>query len=95
MIEGEITIHVDGRTVVGGPGTFVNMPKGSTHDFRNETHQLVKMLILVAPGGMEQMFWETGAPIEAPQEPIPPLSAEEKARIGAAAPRYGIELRKP
>src|SRR3954447_1165794 len=52
VIEGEVTIHVDGRSVTATPGSFVNMPVGSIHWFRNETDRTAKLLILAAPGGL-------------------------------------------
>ena len=93
VIEGEVTIHVDGEEAVARPGSFVNMPKGSVHWFRNESNQTAKMLILVAPGGMEQMFRETGTTVSDPSAPIPPFDDAEKQRILRVGPKYGIELK--
>ncbi|MEM7625391.1 MAG: cupin domain-containing protein [Planctomycetota bacterium] len=95
VIEGELTIHVDGREVTAGPGAFVNMPKGFTHWFRNNTDHPAKLLVIVAPGGMEAMFRETGKPASDDNGPIPALSKDEIQRIGETAPRYGIEIVGP
>jgi quercetin dioxygenase-like cupin family protein len=95
VIEGEVTIYADGRRVVATPGAFVNMPAGGTHWFRNEGDRPAKMLVLVAPGGMEGLFKETGRPVTDPSAPIPPLGDEEKKRILVAAPKFGIEILPP
>ena len=95
VIEGVVTVYVEGQPVEAGPGAFVHLPRGTQHWFRNESDRDAKMLILVAPGGMEAMFQETGTPVSDPSAPIPPMSAEEKARLGEVAPRYGIELQLP
>ena len=95
MIEGEVTIHVDGRNVTATAGSFVNMPVGSTHWFRNETDRTAKLLILVAPGGLEAFFKKVGKPVNDPQDPIPPLDEEMKGRILAVAPEFGIEMKVP
>lgn len=95
IIEGQVTVHVDGEVVIAGPGSFVNMPKGSQHWFRNDTDRPAKMLVLVAPGGMEAMFHETGTPVVDVNAPIPSLSAEEKQRIVEASPKFGIEIQAP
>jgi quercetin dioxygenase-like cupin family protein len=95
VIEGEVTIYADGRRVVATPGAFVNMPAGNTHWFRNEGDRPAKMLVLVAPGGMEGLFRETGQPATDPSAPIPPLGDDEKKRILAVAPKFGIEILPP
>ena len=51
------------------------------------------MLILLASGGMKQMFHETGVAVTNPADPIPPFVEEEKQRIIEATPKYGIELK--
>lgn len=93
VIDGEIAVYVDGRRVVAGAGAFVNMPVGSTHWFHNEGDQPARMLIIVAPGGMEGLFRQTGRAVVDPASPIPPLGYEEKRRIAAAAPTFGIEVK--
>lgn len=94
VVEGEVVVYAGDRRVVATPGSFVNMPVGTPHWFRNESDRPAKMLILVAPGGMEGMFRETGTPAAA-AGPIPPLGAAEKQRIGEVAARYGIDILAP
>ena len=65
VLEGEITIHVDNERIVATAGMFANMPVGSLHSFRNESDRPARMLISVAPAGLEQMFLETGQPLPA------------------------------
>lgn len=95
VLEGNVTVYAEGREIEAERGSFVHMPRGSKHWFRNNTDCNAKMLILVAPGGMEGMFQETGAPVTDLNAPIPHLSDEEKQRILQAAPKYGIEIQKP
>ena len=95
VIAGEVMVYAEGEAIKATPGAFVQMPKGSKHWFRNETDQNAKMLVLVAPGGMEGLFESTGSPVVDAKGPIPPLSDDEKKRIGAAAPGFGIELFHP
>jgi len=83
----------DGRRVVAGAGAFVNMPVGSTHWFRNEGNRPARMLVIVAPGGMEGLFRQTGRAVADRASPIPPLGDDEKRRIAAAAPTFGIEVK--
>lgn len=95
LIDGQVTVYVDGQTILATPGSFINMPKGSVHWFRNESNRPAKMLVLVAPGGMEAFFQKTGQVVQDPADPIPPITDEEKARIVRHAPEFGIELKMP
>jgi hypothetical protein len=71
------------------------MPVGSTHWFRNESDRPAKMLILVAPGGMEAMFRKMGTPISDPAGPIPGPSDLEIQTLLAMVSKFGIELDEP
>jgi hypothetical protein len=42
---------------------FFTMPIGLTHSFKNESGKPAKMLITVAPAGLENMFFEVGVPL--------------------------------
>ena len=95
VLAGEVTFFADGERHVAGPGTFLNLPKGSLHAFKNEGDRPAEMLILVAPGGLEQMFAETGVPVAGPTSTPPPVTQEEINRLLAVAPRYGIEIHLP
>ena len=56
VLEGTVTFWSDDREISAGPGTFVNVPRGALHNFRNETDQMARMLIWFAPAGIEEMF---------------------------------------
>src|ERR1700677_3488306 len=63
ILEGEITFQASEECFVAGAGTFANMPVGSLHCFRNASDKPARMLISVAPAGLEQMFLEVGQPL--------------------------------
>ncbi len=63
ILEGEITFQIGEDRVVATAGTFANMPVGTPHSFKNESSQAAKMLISVAPAGLEEMFFEFGVPL--------------------------------
>ncbi len=50
------------------------------------------MLIFVAPAGLEKMFFETGQPWDSEQGQLPEPGPEEKGKLAAIAPNFGIEL---
>lgn len=93
VLEGEITFVADGRKVVARKGTFLNVPRGVVHSFKNETDADARMLLIVAPAGMEKMFEETGTSVTAPSARPSPPTPEEMAKMASVAPRYGIEIR--
>ena len=92
VLEGEVTFRVEERTVEAGPGTFLNLPPGVRHTFSNESAGLARMLIMVAPAGLEKMFQETGSPLDGTASTLPPVTPEDINKILAAAPRYGITI---
>ena len=95
VLDGEITFTVNGERVVATAGTFVNMPTGTTHSFKNESDRPAKMLISVAPAGLERMFFEVGVPLDEGTTTALPTTNEKVDRLLAAAPRYGVEIRLP
>ena len=95
VLEGEITFTVNGEKVVATAGTFANMPVGTPHNFRNESNKPAKMLISVAPAGLEGMFFEVGVPLAEGATTAAPPSKEEIERLLAVAPKYGIEILPP
>ena len=95
ILEGEITFEIGEERLVATPGTFANMPVGTPHSFKNESGRPAKMLISVAPAGLEQMFFECGVPLAEGATTALPPTREEIERLLAVAPRYGVEIRLP
>ena len=95
ILEGEITFTVNGEKIVATAGMFANVPVGTPHSFKNESDRPAKMLISVAPAGLENMFMEVGVPLtEGATTALPPMK-EEIEKLLTVAPRYGIEIRVP
>ena len=95
ILEGEITFQLDGERVVATAGMFANMPVGTPHSFKNESSELAKMLISVAPAGLEEMFFEFGVPLPEGSTSALPPTKDEIEKLLKIAPRYGIEIRVP
>ena len=88
-------MFIGDQRLTAGAGTFANMPVGTPHSFKNEGTQTARMLISVAPAGLEQMFFEVGVPLAEGATTAPPPKKEEIDKLLAVAPRYGIEIRLP
>lgn len=95
VLEGEITFRLNDEAIVAGPHTFLNMPIGSVHSFKNESDQPARMLITVAPAGLEKMFLEVGKVLTSPDQQPQPPTAEEIQKLLEVAPKYGVEIRLP
>jgi uncharacterized RmlC-like cupin family protein len=93
ILEGEITLQIGDERIAATAGMFANMPVGTPHSFKNESGNPAKMLISIAPAGLEQMFFEFGVPIpQGATTALPPTKAEID-KLLAIAPKYGIEVR--
>jgi mannose-6-phosphate isomerase-like protein (cupin superfamily) len=95
VLEGEITFTINDERVVATAGTFANMPVGTPHSFKNESGKPARMLISVAPAGLERMFFEFGVPLPQGASTAAPPTKEEIEKLLAIAPNYGIEIRLP
>ena len=54
ILSGEITFRLPDGDVVARPGTFVLIPPGVEHGFRNDTAEPAQILNLHAPGGFDR-----------------------------------------
>jgi mannose-6-phosphate isomerase-like protein (cupin superfamily) len=95
ILEGEITLFIGDRRLIVSAGMFANMPVGTPHSFKNESGKPARMLISVAPAGLEQMFFEVGVPLPEGSTTALPPTKEEIEKMLAVAPKYGIEIRLP
>jgi mannose-6-phosphate isomerase-like protein (cupin superfamily) len=55
VLDGRVTFYVGNEIYVADPGTFIYLPHGVPHSYTFET-DVVRMLSLVAPGGLEAHF---------------------------------------
>ena len=54
ILEGELTFVLDGEDVAAPAGTFVLVPPGVEHGFRNDTSEAVRILNIHAPAGFDR-----------------------------------------
>lgn len=95
ILEGEITFQIGEERVVATAGMFANMPVGTPHSFKNESSQPAKMIISIAPAGLEEMFFEFGVPLPEGSTSALPPTKDEIEKLLKTAPKYGIEIRVP
>ena len=95
IIEGEVTFQIGEQRLVATAGTFANMPVGLPHAFKNEGDQPARMLITVAPAGLETMFLECGVSVPEGTTTTSPPTKEELERFLTTAPNFGIKILSP
>src|SRR5262249_14545196 len=95
ILEGEVTFTINGERVVATAGMFANMPVGTPHSFKNKSDKPAKMLISVAPAGLEQMFFEVGVPLAEGATTASPPTKDEIEKLLAVAPKHRLEIKLP
>ncbi|MFO1095215.1 MAG: quercetin 2,3-dioxygenase [Planctomycetaceae bacterium] len=95
VLDGEVTFQVDNQRVVAKVGMFASVPIGCPHSFRNESGHPARMLITVAPAGLDDFFLEVGRPLPPNSVAAPPPTADDITRLVEVAPRYGITILPP
>ena len=91
FIENTLRLDRDGQPTDAPAGTVVHIPRGTRHGLMNAGTAQARVLVTCTPGGLETLFQEIGRPLANLASPPTP-AAEDRARLAAAAPRYGIEL---
>lgn len=90
LLEGEMTFWVGGRTIAAGPGDCVWLPRGVEHGFEAKTPQ-VKVLVLIAPAGLEEAFKQVSEPARSATLPPLPDEPPDMGKILAIFNAYGVE----
>lgn len=92
IIEGQIVFDINGKRIEANPGTFVNVPPGILHSFKNEKDKVAKMIVVLSPPGLEQLFVEAGIEISDNQIKPPPFDEKQKQKLVDIFPKYGVKL---
>jgi quercetin dioxygenase-like cupin family protein len=93
--EGTLTIQVGGKTYTASAGDFICLPRGVEHSFENTGNVDAKVLLIVAPAGLETFFREAFYPVEDRSAAMPLMTEEFIARVLEAAPKCGLEFLPP
>jgi quercetin dioxygenase-like cupin family protein len=93
VMDGELEFFRDGGRTVGGPGSYVYLPRDIPHGFRVIGGSPARFLITCTPGRFSGFVTEFGEPAKALRLPEP--TAPDMDRLGALAAKYDIELLGP
>jgi mannose-6-phosphate isomerase-like protein (cupin superfamily) len=95
IVEGRLTFESDDKQIDAAPGTWVWLPRGSRHTFRNVGQTPARILIVVNPTGLEKFFAEVGQEVTDPGSEPGPAPPGDVAKLLARAPDYGLEIFAP
>jgi quercetin dioxygenase-like cupin family protein len=56
ILDGELEFTLGQEQITARSGTWVRVPAGTRHAYRNTSAQPVRMLVLFTPGGHEELF---------------------------------------
>jgi quercetin dioxygenase-like cupin family protein len=64
VTDGTVWFEVGGESITATAGTFVYIPRGTMHGFRNIGSRRARMLNVHTPGGFDKFFEASGTPCE-------------------------------
>jgi gentisate 1,2-dioxygenase len=70
ILEGTYSVRLGERELHAAPGSFVHIPRGTPHTYRNLGSHPARMLVTLTPAGFERFWQEIGEP--ATQRATPP-----------------------
>lgn len=92
VLEGEFLFRRGSEEFVAGPGRYFWVPREVPHAF-SVISPSARALVIVAPGGFEQMFVDGGIP--AGQMTEPPMQHYDPEAAKALAEKFGFDVVGP
>ncbi|MQA74146.1 MAG: cupin domain-containing protein [Solirubrobacterales bacterium] len=95
VLEGELTLHLPGRSVTAGPGECVHGPRNVPHAEQVTSAEPVRMVEFVSPAGFEEFVIAAGRPAAERTLPPPDLAPPDLHRLATLAAEHEIEVLGP
>ena len=86
ILEGRLSFYGSDGETVAGPGTYLNIPKGVKHRFRNNSDETARMLFFFTPAGIEGLF----DGLSEMRDPPGDLASAIKS-LNVLGEKYGVE----
>lgn len=94
ILEGKFSFLCGTEQKIFEPGSFLYIPKGILHTFKNLGHTAGRLLVTITPAGLENFFYEMGTPAE-PNSLPPPFDPSIIDKLLKAAARFEMEVKLP
>jgi uncharacterized cupin superfamily protein len=88
VTEGEIGFRSGSREVVLGPGGYITKPRGEMHAMWNAGSVPARMIEIISPAGLENLFFELSELVLAAAPP-------DLTQVVALAETYGVQFGEP
>lgn len=95
VLEGSVAFTIEGTLAEAVPGSFIRLPRGMLHSFKNNGTTPARLMFITIPGGFEKFLEACGKPLPHRHAKPEPPSPEEFESILERAPLYGLELPRP
>jgi len=95
VLEGELTVWVDGQVIRAPAGSFVFGPQDTPHTFTVSSPEGARFLLVTEPAGLEGFMRSCAEPAKALTLPPPPDQPPDAERLTALAAQYGIDILGP
>ena len=95
VLEGELTIWVDGQVIRAPAGSFVFGPQDTPHTFTVSSPEGARFLLVTEPAGFESFMRSCSEPAQSLTLPPPPSKPPDVERLAAIAAEHGIDILGP
>jgi quercetin dioxygenase-like cupin family protein len=98
ILEGEFEMYdmTNGKTLTVGPESYVYVPHGINHGFKNVGSETGRMVLIITPGGLEGFFEAIGQVItDVNNLPPPPTGPPDFALAAQVAGRFNVTFEIP
>ena len=94
VLDGSFEFMVDGKPLAAPTGTFVRVPNGAVHAFKNVGDSAGKVLIINSPGRAHDGFFkEVGEPLASGTTDFPPAKGPpDIPKLLEIGRRHGLEF---
>src|SRR5690349_6106423 len=94
ILEGRFAFLCGEKQTVFESGSFVYVPKGALHTFKNIDSKPGRLLVTITPSGLEEFFYAIGTPAADSTNP-PPFDPGIIDKLMQLAENYHMEIRLP
>ena len=94
VLEGKFSFLLGDKQDVFEKGSFVFVPKGTLHTFKNIDEREGKLMVIITPAGLEEFFYSIGTPADDVSAP-PDVDSTVMDKIMALADRYQMDIVLP
>ena len=94
VLEGRFSFLMGDKQNVFEKGSFVYVPKGTLHTFKNIDEQQGKLMVIITPAGLEEFFYAIGTPAGDIATP-PDFDPKAMAKILELAEHYQMDIVAP